>query len=129
MGSSLIGFWIKIIFFILFLHFAPRGTGNNMLLLNTQNRPTQSRLAHHILQGVEYASPTGWSDSHLSIGDKYVWLFNEQLLFSITCLTTLYDNSVTYISKNSVTFTTFQMHKIRLSTMYTFAVLRTARSH
>ena len=27
-------------FLILFLHFAPRGTTNNLLLLNTQNRPT-----------------------------------------------------------------------------------------
>ena len=69
---------------------------------------------------MEHTSPTGWSDSHLSIGDKYVWLFDEQLLFWITCLIILYDNSVTYISKNSVTLTTFQMHKIWLSTMYGF---------
>ena len=90
---------------------------------------TQSCLAHCILQGVEHTSPTGWSDSHLSIGDKYVWLFDEQLLFSITCSIILYDNSVTYVSKTSVTLTTFQIHKIWLSTIYTFAVLRTARSH
>ena len=90
---------------------------------------TQSCLAHCILQGVEHNSPTGWSDSHLSIGDKYVWLFDEQLLFSITCSIILYDNSVTYVSKTSVTLTTFQIHKIWLSTIYTFAVLRTARSH
>ena len=36
----LIGFWIKIIYFILFCNFAPRGTTNNRLLLNAQNRPT-----------------------------------------------------------------------------------------
>ena len=37
----LIGFWIKIIFLILFLHFTPRATTNNLPFLNTQNRPTQ----------------------------------------------------------------------------------------
>ena len=81
---------------------------------------TQSCLAHCILQGVEHTSPTGWSDSHLSIGDKYVWLFGEQLAFLVTYSIISDNNSITYISKNSVTLTTFQMHKIWLSTMYGF---------
>ena len=33
---------------------------------------TQSRLVHHILQGVEHTDPTEWSNSHRSIGDKFV---------------------------------------------------------
>ena len=37
---ALVGFWIKIIFLIFFIHFAPRGTNYNLTFLNTQNRPT-----------------------------------------------------------------------------------------
>ena len=36
----LIGFWIKIFYFIFKIHFTPRGTKNNLPFLNTQNRPT-----------------------------------------------------------------------------------------
>ena len=38
--APLIGFWIKIIFLFLFLHFTPSGTTNNLPLLNALNRPT-----------------------------------------------------------------------------------------
>ena len=37
---ALVGLWIKIIFFIFFIHFLPRGTTQNLTFLNTQNRPT-----------------------------------------------------------------------------------------
>ena len=38
-----------------------------------QGNPSQvSRLVHRILQGVEHTDPTEWSNSHLSIGDKFV---------------------------------------------------------
>ena len=40
---AFLGFWINIIFFILFLHFAPRGTTNNPIFLKTQNLPTLLR--------------------------------------------------------------------------------------
>ena len=33
---------------------------------------TQSRLVHRMLQGVEHTDPTKWSNSHRSIGDKFV---------------------------------------------------------
>ena len=33
---------------------------------------TQFRLVHRILQGVEHTDPTEWSNSHLSIGDKFM---------------------------------------------------------
>ena len=33
---------------------------------------TQSRLVHHMLQGVEHTDPTKWSNSHRAIGDKFV---------------------------------------------------------
>ena len=33
---------------------------------------TQSRLVHRMLQGVEHTDPTEWSNSHRSIGDKFV---------------------------------------------------------
>ena len=33
---------------------------------------TQSRLVHRILQGVEHTDPTEWSNSHRSIGDKFM---------------------------------------------------------
>ena len=33
---------------------------------------TQSRLVHRILLGVEHTDPTEWSNSHRSIGDKFV---------------------------------------------------------
>ena len=45
----------------------------------------QSPLVHRMLQGVEHTDPTGWSNSHLFIGDKQYWLFNEQLVFFIHC--------------------------------------------
>ena len=33
---------------------------------------TQFPLVHRMLQGVEHTDPTEWSNSHLSIGDKFV---------------------------------------------------------
>ena len=33
---------------------------------------TQSRLVHHMLQGVEHTDQTEWSNSHRAIGDKFV---------------------------------------------------------
>ena len=33
---------------------------------------TQFRLVHRILQGVEHTDPTEWSNSHLSIRDKFM---------------------------------------------------------
>ena len=43
---------------------------------------TQSPLAHRIFQGVEYTSPTGWSNPHLSIEDKYVLAVWQTAYFS-----------------------------------------------
>ena len=33
---------------------------------------TQFPLVHRMLQGVEHTDPTEWSNSHLSIGDKFI---------------------------------------------------------
>ena len=46
----------------------------------------QSPLAHRVFQEVLYTSPTGWSNSHLSIGDKCVSCFANSLFFRLTCL-------------------------------------------
>ena len=41
----------------------------------------QSPLVHCMLQGVEHTDPTGWSNSHLFIGDNQYWLFTHNVLF------------------------------------------------
>ena len=45
----------------------------------------QSCLVHRILQGVEHTDPTEWSNSHLSIGDKFVMAVWRTVRFFITC--------------------------------------------
>ena len=37
----------------------------------------QTHLAHHTFQGVKCTSPTGWSDSHLSIAVNKYWLLRR----------------------------------------------------
>ena len=46
---------------------------------------TQSRLVHRILQGVEHTDPTEWSNSHLSIGDKFVMAVRQTFSLSNGC--------------------------------------------
>ena len=69
----------------------------------------QSRLVHRILQGVEHTDPTEWSNSHLSIGDKFVmavrwtaYLFNRCSLFSFN------DNFSLSYCRGSATFILFK---------------------
>ena len=45
----------------------------------------QSRLVHRILQGVEHTDPTEWSNSHLSIGDKFVMAVRRTACLFIRC--------------------------------------------
>ena len=46
---------------------------------------TQSRLVRRMLQGVEHTDPTGWSSSHLSIGDKFILAVWQTASLSKSC--------------------------------------------
>ena len=46
---------------------------------------TQFRLVHRILQGVEHTDPTEWSNSHRSIGDKFVMAVRQTASLSKGC--------------------------------------------
>ena len=46
---------------------------------------TQFCLVHRILQGVEHTDPTEWSNSHRSIGDKFVMAVRQTASLSKGC--------------------------------------------
>ena len=95
---------------------------------------TQSRLVHRMLQGVEHTDPTEWSNSHLSIGDKFVLTVQQAVSIFKSCSLFLFnDYFVIHFEYGSSTFYTiectgfvpkwFSLH-IRI-----ICCLRTARSH
>ena len=57
-----------------------------------------------MLQGVEHTDPTEWSNSHLSIGDKFMLTVLRQLILFRTMFCFFSDGSAHFISDGSATF-------------------------
>ena len=87
----------------------------------------QSPLVHRMLQGVEHTDPTGWSNSHLSIGDKFVIAVRRTARLCIRCSLFSFNDSFSHLcGGGSATFILFkdtESVKVWFSTMYTHNVL------
>ena len=81
---------------------------------------TQSRLVHRMLQGVEHTDPTEWSNSHLSIGDKFMLTVLRAIdSFFGQCSVSFQTAPQHFISDGSATFH-FIFYGIRMEMVVTY---------